>query len=137
MKMEEEKKLTNKQRIFCEEYIMDWNATRAAKVAGYSEKTAQQMGYENLTKPLIQEYIEEIQKDLKKLAGISPLGLLAELKSIAEDSDYDDIQARDKMKAIEIINKMLGFNAPEKTESKNAHTHKGIEPITWVNDSTK
>jgi phage terminase small subunit len=32
--------MTDKQKRFCEEYVKDWNATRAAIAAGYSEKTA-------------------------------------------------------------------------------------------------
>ena len=67
-------KLTDKQKRFCEEYVIDWNATRSAIVAGYSENTAQVIGSENLTKPIIIAYIEEIQKDIKKLAGVSALG---------------------------------------------------------------
>jgi phage terminase small subunit len=46
--------LTEKQKIFCREYIFDWNGTRAAKVAGYSENTAAVIASENLTKPYIQ-----------------------------------------------------------------------------------
>ena len=50
-------KLTVKQQIFVDEYIIDFNATRAAIAAGYSEKTASRMGSENLSKPVIQEAI--------------------------------------------------------------------------------
>lgn len=50
--------LTPKQRRFCDEYLIDLNATQAAIRAGYSEKTAQQIGAENLSKPLIKEYID-------------------------------------------------------------------------------
>jgi phage terminase small subunit len=78
--------LTEKQKIFCQEYIYDWNATRAAKVAGYSEKTAGSIGHENLTKPEIQAYITEIQKDLEKTAGISRLRILKEFEKIAFSS---------------------------------------------------
>lgn len=39
-----EVKLTNKQRAFIEEYLLDFNATRAAREAGYSEKTAYSSG---------------------------------------------------------------------------------------------
>lgn len=46
-------KLGAKQELFCLEYLIDLNATQAAKRAGYSEKTAQRMGSENLSKPLI------------------------------------------------------------------------------------
>lgn len=70
--------LTEKQKIFCREYIYDWNATRAAKAAGYSEKTAYSIGNENLSKPEIQAYLTEIQKDLEKIAGISRLRIANE-----------------------------------------------------------
>lgn len=76
-------KLTYKQQRFCEEYIYDWNATRAAIAAGYSEKTSFTIGCENLKKPYIQSYISEIQKDLEKQAGISRLKVLNEYKAIA------------------------------------------------------
>lgn len=51
--------LTKKQQRFCDEYLIDLNATQAAIRAGYSEKTARQIGQENLTKPAIKEYIDK------------------------------------------------------------------------------
>lgn len=51
-------KLTAKQQRFCDEYLIDLNATQAAIRAGYSKKTAKQIGQENLTKPDLAEYIE-------------------------------------------------------------------------------
>lgn len=78
--------LTEKQKIFCREYIFDWNATRAAKAAGYSEATAYAIGHENLSKPEIQDYIKEIQKDLEKASGLSRLKVLTEHKKIAFSS---------------------------------------------------
>lgn len=56
-------KLTPKQKRFCDEYLIDLNATQAAIRAGYSEKTARQMGTENLSKPSIREYIDERMKE--------------------------------------------------------------------------
>ena len=53
-----EVKLTTNQKRFVEEYCKDFNATQAAIRAGYSEKTAQQMGSENLSKPVISEAIK-------------------------------------------------------------------------------
>ena len=50
-------KLTAKQQRFCDEYLIDLNATRAAIEAGYSKKAAKEIGSENLTKPNIAEYI--------------------------------------------------------------------------------
>ncbi len=80
------KPLTEKQKIFCREYIYDWNATRAAKTAGYSEDTAGAIGWENLKKPEIQAYITEIQKDLEKVAGISRLRIIQEHINIINTS---------------------------------------------------
>ena len=54
-----EKKLTAKQQRFCDEYLIDLNATQAAIRSGYSKKTARVIGNENLTKPAVKEYIEK------------------------------------------------------------------------------
>lgn len=49
--------MTDKQKIFCDEYLIDLNATQAAIRAGYSKRTANRIGTENLSKPVIKEYI--------------------------------------------------------------------------------
>lgn len=51
--------LTKKQELFVAEYLIDKNATRAAKAVGYSERTAGKIGSENLSKPEIAKAIEE------------------------------------------------------------------------------
>ncbi len=51
--------MTPKQQRFCDEYLIDLNATQAAIRAGYSKKTAKQIGQENLTKLDLKEYIEK------------------------------------------------------------------------------
>lgn len=51
--------LTDKQKRFCDEYLIDLNATQAAIRAGYSERTARKIGQENLTKPDIRQYIDQ------------------------------------------------------------------------------
>lgn len=56
-------KMTAKQQRFCDEYLIDLNATQAAIRAGYSEKTARVIGQENLLKPAIKEYIEKRMAD--------------------------------------------------------------------------
>lgn len=50
--------LTEKQKLFVDEYLKDLNATQAAIRAGYKEKNARAIGCENLTKPNIQTYIK-------------------------------------------------------------------------------
>lgn len=51
--------MTEKQKRFCDEYLIDLNATQAAIRAGYSEKTAYSVGNENLRKPELKTYIDE------------------------------------------------------------------------------
>lgn len=53
------KHMTEKQKRFCDEYLACLNAKQAAIKAGYSKKTAAQMGQENLNKPYLREYIDE------------------------------------------------------------------------------
>lgn len=52
-------KLTPKQKKFCEWYIKTGNAAEAARKAGYSQKSAEATGRENLRKPTISAYIAE------------------------------------------------------------------------------
>lgn len=52
-------KMTAKQMRFCDEYLIDLNATQAAIRAGYSKKTARSIGQENLMKPDIKAFIEQ------------------------------------------------------------------------------
>ena len=52
-------KMTPKQQRFCDEYLIDLNATQAAIRAGYSKKTARSIAAENLSKPYIREYIDQ------------------------------------------------------------------------------
>lgn len=58
-------KLTDKQKRFCDEYLIDLNATQAAIRAGYSKKTAFIIANENLKKPYIKGYIDERLKQLE------------------------------------------------------------------------
>jgi len=59
--------LTPKEQRFVAEYLVDFNASRAAVRAGYSKKTACQIGYENLIKPDIQAAITNSRNSLKSL----------------------------------------------------------------------
>jgi phage terminase small subunit len=81
-------KLNQKQRTFCEEYLIDLNATQAAKRAGYSEKTAKDMGCQNLAKPNIREYIQQLMNKRSERTDITADKVLGELANIA----FDDIK---------------------------------------------
>lgn len=76
-------KLTPKQARFVEEYLVDLNATQAAVRAGYSARSAKQVGYENLTKPYIQSAIQDYQKQLAVEAGVTPEKIVKELAKLA------------------------------------------------------
>lgn len=58
--------MTAKQKRFCDEYLIDLNATQAAIRAGYSEKNARNIASENLAKPNIREYIDERMAEKEK-----------------------------------------------------------------------
>lgn len=60
--------LSSKQLAFIDYYLTHWNATKAATLAGYSERSARSIGSENLTKPDIQEAIEARLIELKMSA---------------------------------------------------------------------
>lgn len=76
--------LSAKQEAFCREYIIDLNATQACIRAGYSEKTAANIGNENLRKPQIQEKLAKLINDRSKRLEISADWVLEELKKIHE-----------------------------------------------------
>ena len=57
--------MNKKQRVFVEEYLQCWNATEAARRAGYSERTARTQGSKLLTKV---DIAEEISKRISEIA---------------------------------------------------------------------
>ena len=75
--------LTEKQQRFVEEYLVDLNATEAAKRAGYSEKTAYSIGFENLRKPEIQEEIQAMREEQAKRTGVTADRVIQEYARIA------------------------------------------------------
>lgn len=76
-------KLSEKQKRFVQEYLVDLNATAAARRAGYSAKTAEVIGYENLRKPQIAEEIAKRQVKLQNKLEITQEKVLQELAAIA------------------------------------------------------
>jgi len=95
-------KLTKKQKKFCDEYLIDLNATQAAIRAGYSEKTARFIGAENLTKPNIQEYIQQRMNAREKRTEITQDMVLRELAKIAfsNGSDFAKVVTKPRKKMV-------------------------------------
>lgn len=155
------KTLTEKQEAFCQRYLIDFNATKAAIDAGYSETGAATEGWRLLRNADIQNRIEEIRKDMggkfnvtreriaQELARIGFFdirqlytidGSLKPLNDLTEDdvaaiggievyeemlkSDDPDekiaigvtkkIKVWDKTKALEALNKLMGYNEPDR-----------------------
>lgn len=75
-------KLTEKQRRFVEEYLIDLNATQAAIRAGYSVKTAAVIGAENLIKPNISNEISKAMAERSKRTGVTADRVIEELAKI-------------------------------------------------------
>jgi len=81
--MENEKRLTEKQKRFCEEYLIDLNATQAAIRAGYSEKTANEQSARLLANVKVQAYIYELRERQSRRTEITADRVLEELAAIA------------------------------------------------------
>ena len=85
--------LTPKQEMFCQEYIIDFNGTRAAIAAGYSEKTATVTANETLRKPYIATRLQELMKAREERTEITQDMVVKELAKVAfinADQFYHD-----------------------------------------------
>lgn len=76
------KKLTPKQSRFIQEYLVDLNATQAAIRAGYSAKTAGQVGFENLKKPQIAAAVEKAKQERSEATKIDAEWVLKQLVEV-------------------------------------------------------
>lgn len=92
--------LTPKQQRFVEEYLIDLNATQAAIRAGYSENTAQQMGSENLLKPVIAKAIQEALQERKERVQIDADYVLKRLVEIDQMDVLDIMDENLNMKPL-------------------------------------
>ena len=92
--------LTPKQQRFVDEYLIDLNATQAAIRAGYSEKTAKEIGSENLTKPNIAKAIEEAQNKRAEQTQIDAAYVLKRLIEIDQMDVLDIMDDNGNVKPI-------------------------------------
>jgi phage terminase small subunit len=84
-------KLTLKQKAFADLYIELANATEAAIKAGYSKKTAREMGCENLTKPHIKAYIEKRLEQIESERIANAAEVLEYLTSVLRGQSESEI----------------------------------------------
>jgi phage terminase small subunit len=93
--------LSNKQRKFINEYLQCFNATEAARLAGYSPKTARAIGAENLTKP-------DIAAEIEKALNESAMSASEVLMRLAEQARNDELPNH-QLKALELLAKHHGL----------------------------
>ena len=99
--------LTRKQQDFCIYYVETGNASEAARRAGYSKKSAQVIGKENLLKPLIIKEIQRLtasQEKERENAIMDAQEVMERFTRIARGEDKDqfgiEISAADRLKAL-------------------------------------
>lgn len=129
-------KLTDKQRRFVEEYLVDLNATEAAKRAGYSKKTAYSVGHENLKKPEIAAALTEAKQKRSEnteitaervLTEVARLGF-ADIRKIFTDSgqlrsiDTLDDETAAAVQSVKVVTR-LGAEADENGNREVEYVH--------------
>lgn len=112
-------KLTSKQKIFCDEYLIDLNATQAAIRAGYKTKYPDKIGSELLGKTRVKEYIQKRMKDREQRTEITQDFVLNELYAIAA------AKGPDYMKIVE--KPVLVNGIPVVDNDGNSRTYKDVE----------
>ena len=86
---DEPKRLTRRQKLFVAEYVVDFNATRAATKAGYSNHSACSAGYKALRIPAVRVAIEEQQAERLRRLAMSADEIVAELSLIGRANVLD------------------------------------------------
>jgi phage terminase small subunit len=81
--------LNDMELQFCREYIIDFNGTKAAERAGYSEKTASQQASALLTRPKVQAHLLELKEQRAKRTGITADRVVQELAKIGFSNIQD------------------------------------------------
>lgn len=131
-------KLTQKQQRFVDEYIISGNATQAAIKAGYSKKTAKQMGTENLAKPIIKAEIDRRNAEIKSAKTADMQEVMEYLASVMRGEQtesvatakgiYDNVpvSAKDRIKAAELIGKRHGAWTDKKEINGNMNIDIGM-----------
>lgn len=101
--------LTEKERIFADEYIKTTNATQSAIKAGYSEKTASSKGSQLLRKVKVRQYIDEVMNKRSKNTIATADEVLQYLSRVMNGEEKDafglDVSVADRTKAAELLGK--------------------------------
>lgn len=117
--------MTARQRLFCDEYLIDLNATQAAIRAGYSEKYAHTNAAKLLQNTTIQEFIEKRKKDRIKRIEITQDAVLQEIALVAFAVTTDYIKVVEREATVEIDGKMI----PVLDADGNPVKYRTVEPV--------
>ena len=117
-------KLTAKQQRFCDEYLIDLNATQAAIRAGYSEKTAEEQGCRLLRNVKVQKYIQNRKQDRIERTEITQDMVLRELANIAFSNAADYASVIEKQAMVEFEGNMI----PVLDENGDPVMYRTVEP---------
>ena len=117
--------MTKKQKRFCDEYLVDCNATQAAIRAGYSEKTAYSIGQRTLKNVEVQEYINAKLLEISNKKTANAQEVLEYLSAVMRGEHREqvlkldgdgmqsitdiDVSAKDRLEAAELIGKRYGM----------------------------
>ena len=114
--------MNEKQVRFCEEYIIDHNATQAAIRAGYKERSAYSQAYNLLRKPEIQEKIQELAGKVSQNAIASAEEVLQHFTSVMRGEKFDQVVKRDedgKMQKVDVVAKLSDRNKAAEALAKH------------------
>lgn len=101
--------LTEKERIFADEYIKTTNATQSAIKAGYAEKSASSKGSQLLRKVKVRKYIDDVMEKRSKNTIATADEVLEYLTKVMNGEEKDafglDASIADRTKAAELLGK--------------------------------
>lgn len=100
--------MSPKQQRFVEEYLVDLNATAAAKRAGYSERRASEIGWQLLQKTTVQEAIQAAREKLSRKTEITAEYVLTRLKMESELTGEGSSHSA-RVRAIELLGKHIAM----------------------------
>ena len=113
-------KLSAKQILFCQEYLIDMNATQACIRAGYSKGSANGQGARMLSNASVKAYVKElIDKRADKL-DITADKILGEITKVAyiDINEESEVKPSDKLKALDMLGKHVGLYERDNEQSK-------------------
>lgn len=114
--------MNEKQLRFCEEYIIDHNATQAAIRAGYSPKSARTQASELLTKPNIQEKIQELAEKVSTENIATAEEVLEHFTKVMRGELFDQVVKRDEdgnLQKVDVVAKLSDRNKAAEALAKH------------------